>query len=109
MNPVLFLGHGSPMNLVIPSDFTRSLEEFGSKLGGVKNILVVSPHWKTRGTYVTVSDLDSWFGEEALRLASRFDNRNGNDSYMKNLGNLKALHELAQKQKNHSQENNRGI
>ncbi|WP_338132530.1 hypothetical protein [Leptospira weilii] len=42
-------------------------------------------------------------------MASRFDNRNGNDSYMKNLGNLKALHELTQKQKNHSQENNRGI
>ncbi len=58
MNPVLFLEHGSP--LVTPSDFTRSLEEFGSKLGSVKNILVVSPHWKTRGTYVTVSDLDSW-------------------------------------------------
>ncbi|EMN88529.1 hypothetical protein LEP1GSC108_2068 [Leptospira weilii str. UI 13098] len=58
---------------------------------------------------MTVSDLDSWFGEEALKLASRFDNRNGNDSYMKNLGNLKALHELEQKQENHSQENSRGI
>ncbi|MBM9501156.1 4,5-DOPA dioxygenase extradiol [Leptospira sp. 201903071] len=56
MNPVLFLGHGSPMNLVIPSEFTRSLEAFGSNLEGVKNILVVSAHWKTRGTYVTISD-----------------------------------------------------
>ncbi|EMM71302.1 hypothetical protein LEP1GSC038_3058 [Leptospira weilii str. 2006001855] len=46
MNPVLFLEHGSP--LVTPSDFTRSLEEFGSKLGGVENILVLSAHWKTR-------------------------------------------------------------
>lgn len=56
MNPVLFFGHGSPMNLVIPSDFTRNLEEFGSTLKDVKNILVVSAHWKTRGTYVSLSD-----------------------------------------------------
>ncbi|EMP04454.1 4,5-DOPA dioxygenase extradiol [Leptospira santarosai] len=56
MNPVLFFGHGSPMNLVTPSDFTRNLEEFGSTLPEVRNILVISAHWKTQGTYVTVSD-----------------------------------------------------
>ncbi|EMY77962.1 aromatic ring-opening dioxygenase, catalytic subunit LigB [Leptospira weilii serovar Ranarum str. ICFT] len=56
MNPVLFIGHGSPMNLVTPSDFTRNLEEWSSALQAVKNILVVSAHWKTRGTFVTVSD-----------------------------------------------------
>ncbi|AXX14490.1 MULTISPECIES: 4,5-DOPA dioxygenase extradiol [Leptospira] len=55
-NPVLFFGHGSPMNLVTPSDFTRNLKEFGATLQAVKNILVVSAHWKTRGTYVTTSD-----------------------------------------------------
>ncbi|TGK34378.1 4,5-DOPA dioxygenase extradiol [Leptospira gomenensis] len=56
MNPVLFLGHGSPMNLILPSDFTRSLETFGGSLDSVKNILVVSAHWKTRGTYVCDAD-----------------------------------------------------
>ncbi|APY24918.1 hypothetical protein LEP1GSC137_0678 [Leptospira borgpetersenii str. Noumea 25] len=43
-NPVLFFGHGSPMNLVTPSDFTRNLKEFGATLQTVKNILVVSAH-----------------------------------------------------------------
>ncbi|EKO13579.1 hypothetical protein [Leptospira kirschneri] len=57
------------------------------------------PNYKEDGNYAVI-DLDSWFGEEALKLASQFDSRNGNDSYMKNLGELKALHELAQK---HSQ------
>ncbi|XDD49799.1 4,5-DOPA dioxygenase extradiol [Leptospira sp. WS92.C1] len=56
MNPVLFLGHGSPMNLVIPSDFTRNLEEFGRGLSDVKNILVISAHWKTKGTYASIAN-----------------------------------------------------
>ncbi|MCH1912151.1 hypothetical protein L9Z41_09275 [Leptospira noguchii] len=59
------------------------------------------PEYKESGNY-TITDLNSWCGKEASRLASQFDSRNGNDSYVKNL-NLTALHELAQK---HSQENN---
>ncbi|WP_016751938.1 4,5-DOPA dioxygenase extradiol [Leptospira kirschneri] len=55
-NPVLFFGHGSPMNLITTSDFTRNVEEFGSTLSEVKNILVISAHWKTKGTYVTIAD-----------------------------------------------------
>ncbi|EKO26552.1 hypothetical protein LEP1GSC104_4082, partial [Leptospira interrogans str. UI 12621] len=31
-NPVLFLGHGSPMNLITTSDFTQNLETFGTTL-----------------------------------------------------------------------------
>ncbi|WP_082281172.1 hypothetical protein [Leptospira kirschneri] len=57
------------------------------------------PNYKEDGNYAVI-DLDSWFDKEASKLASQFDSRNGNDSYMKNLGELKALHELAQK---HSQ------
>lgn len=61
----------------------------------------IFPDYKENGNYA-VTDLDSWFGKETSRLASQFDSRNGNDSYVKNL-NLTALHELAQK---HSQQNN---
>lgn len=60
------------------------------------------PDYKEDGNYAVI-DLDSWFGKEASRLASQFDSRNDNDSYMGDLKGLKAFHELAQK---HSQENN---
>ncbi|KXZ20362.1 MULTISPECIES: hypothetical protein [Leptospira] len=60
------------------------------------------PDYKENGNYAVI-DLDSWFGKEASRLASQFDSRNGNDSYMEDLKGLKAFHELSQK---HLQENN---
>ncbi|EMY78098.1 hypothetical protein LEP1GSC060_1844 [Leptospira weilii serovar Ranarum str. ICFT] len=63
------------------------------------------PNYKEKGNYA-VSELDFWFGKEVSQLASRFDSRNGNDSYSENLKDLKALHELAQERQKHSQENN---
>jgi 4,5-DOPA dioxygenase extradiol len=54
--PVLFVGHGSPMNVVLDNPFTRSLKEAGRSLPVPAAILVVSAHWLTRGTYVTASD-----------------------------------------------------
>ena len=51
--PVLFIGHGSPENIVLDNDFTRALKDLGSRLPRPKVILVVSAHWLTDGTYVT--------------------------------------------------------
>lgn len=51
--PVLFLGHGSPMNAIQDNAVTRSMKELGRKLPAPKAILVVSAHWLTRGTWVT--------------------------------------------------------
>jgi len=51
--PVLFIGHGSPMNLILRNNFTRSLEKLGKNLPKPKAILVISAHWLTGGTYVT--------------------------------------------------------
>ncbi|HEY5517423.1 MAG TPA: 4,5-DOPA dioxygenase extradiol [Coriobacteriia bacterium] len=48
--PVLFLGHGSPMNAVEDNVFTRSLAALGRDLPRPEAILVVSAHWQTRGT-----------------------------------------------------------
>lgn len=51
--PVLFIGHGSPLNLVLDNGFTRSLAEWGKRLPRPRAIMVVSAHWLTDGTFVT--------------------------------------------------------
>jgi len=53
--PVLFIGHGSPMNIVLDNAYTRSLRELGASLPRPRAILVVSAHWLTRGTFVSCS------------------------------------------------------
>ena len=54
--PLLFIGHGSPMNIVRDNSFTRSLNELGAQIGKPEAVLVVSAHWPTRGeTRVSVS------------------------------------------------------
>jgi len=51
--PVLFLGHGNPMNALVHNDFTKSLHRLGETLPVPKSILCVSAHWMTKGTWVT--------------------------------------------------------
>ena len=51
--PVLFLGHGSPMNAIEDNAFRRSWQSLGADLGKPKAILCISAHWETRGVYVT--------------------------------------------------------
>ncbi len=53
--PVLFIGHGSPMNAIQQNDFTAALRKTGAKLPKPKAIMVVSAHWLTKGTFVTAS------------------------------------------------------
>lgn len=51
--PVLFLGHGSPMNAIEENEFVTGFRKAGRELPKPKAILVVSAHWETRGTFVT--------------------------------------------------------
>jgi 4,5-DOPA dioxygenase extradiol len=56
--PILFIGHGNPMNALLDNSFTRQLAQTGVTI--CKNykpnvILVVSAHWLTKGTYVCAS------------------------------------------------------
>jgi 4,5-DOPA dioxygenase extradiol len=51
--PVLFVGHGNPMNAILDNDFTRSWQKVGSKLPAAQAIVVISAHWLTHGTHVT--------------------------------------------------------
>lgn len=51
--PVLFLGHGSPMNAIEENEFVRGFREIGKQLPAPKGIICVSAHWETKGTFVT--------------------------------------------------------
>ena len=51
--PVLFLGHGSPMNAVLDNAFTRGLSALGHALPDFRAVLAVSAHWYVPGTYLT--------------------------------------------------------
>lgn len=51
--PVIFIGHGNPMNALRDTPFTRKLGELGKRLPRPKAILCVSAHWMTEGTWVT--------------------------------------------------------
>lgn len=51
--PVLFIGHGSPMNAIDTNTFTETLKQLGQNLPVPKSILVISAHWITNGSWVT--------------------------------------------------------
>ena len=48
--PVLFVGHGSPMNAIEDNEYSRAWSALGDKLEKPSAILSVSAHWFTRGT-----------------------------------------------------------
>jgi 4,5-DOPA dioxygenase extradiol len=47
--PVLFLGHGSPMNAIEDNAWSRDWRRLGDTLPRPKAVLMVSAHWETRG------------------------------------------------------------
>lgn len=51
--PVVFIGHGSPMNAIEDNEFSQAWMEIGALLPKPEMILCVSAHWETNGTYVT--------------------------------------------------------
>jgi len=55
--PVVFVGHGSPMNIIADNSYTRSLHDLGRKLPRPEAVLVVSAHWQTRKTMITSSQM----------------------------------------------------
>lgn len=51
--PVLFLGHGSPMNAIEENEFVSGFRNAAKQLPRPHAILCISAHWETRGTFVT--------------------------------------------------------
>jgi 4,5-DOPA dioxygenase extradiol len=54
--PVLFIGHGSPMNGFEDNAFTQGWIDAAQAMELPSAVLVVSAHWLTRGTHVTAMD-----------------------------------------------------
>jgi 4,5-DOPA dioxygenase extradiol len=54
--PVLFIGHGSPMNAVEENEFIRGWQKSVENIGKPKAIVVISAHWETRGIFVTAME-----------------------------------------------------
>lgn len=54
--PVLFIGHGSPMNGIENNGFSQQWQNLGTSLETPKAVLVISAHWLTNGTHVTAMD-----------------------------------------------------
>ena len=51
--PVLFIGHGSPMNAIEDNIFSKRWQQMGKEIPTPKAVVVVSAHWLTKGTMVT--------------------------------------------------------
>lgn len=54
--PVLFIGHGSPMNGILDTSFSRGWKEMAKSIPTPSAVVVVSAHWLTRGTKITAMD-----------------------------------------------------
>ena len=51
--PVLFIGHGSPMNAIEDNEFSQRWQKMGKEIPQPKAVVVISAHWLTKGTFVT--------------------------------------------------------
>ncbi|HTG00584.1 MAG TPA: 4,5-DOPA dioxygenase extradiol [Nitrospirota bacterium] len=54
--PALFIGHGSPMNIILDNAYTRSLSALRGELPRPEAIMVISAHWLTKNTSVSCED-----------------------------------------------------
>lgn len=55
--PVLFLGHGSPMNAIEENQFVQGFRNISNEIPKPAAILCVSAHWFTKGTLVTAMEM----------------------------------------------------
>jgi 4,5-DOPA dioxygenase extradiol len=55
--PILFLGHGSPMNAIEDNEFTQGFSQIVQNIPKPKAILCISAHWFIKGTKVTTMEM----------------------------------------------------
>lgn len=51
--PVMFVGHGSPMNAIEENEFVAGWRNAGKSIPKPNAILCISAHWETKGTFLT--------------------------------------------------------
>ncbi|WP_439882715.1 4,5-DOPA dioxygenase extradiol [Pontibacter sp. MBLB2868] len=54
--PVLFIGHGSPMNGILDNEFSQKWKQLAREIPVPKAVLVISAHWLSKGTRITAMD-----------------------------------------------------
>lgn len=54
--PVLFVGHGNPMNAILRNKFHQTWQALGKSIARPKAIICISAHWETNGTYITAME-----------------------------------------------------
>lgn len=54
--PVLFVGHGSPMNAIEDNEFSQYWKKLATEIEKPKAVLCISAHWLTKGTFVTAME-----------------------------------------------------
>jgi 4,5-DOPA dioxygenase extradiol len=54
--PVIFVGHGSPMNAIENNEFSHAWTEIGSSIPPLTGIICISAHWETNGVFVTAME-----------------------------------------------------
>lgn len=54
--PILFVGHGNPMNAITENEFAEGWKAIGKELETPAAILCISAHWETEGTFVTAME-----------------------------------------------------
>lgn len=55
--PVLFLGHGNPMNAIEENEFVQGFRDIAKTIPKPSTIICISAHWYTKGTKVTAMEL----------------------------------------------------
>lgn len=53
--PMVFFGHGSPMNAIENNVFSQQWRSLGALMRKPRAIVCISAHWETRGTFVTIN------------------------------------------------------
>ena len=56
MMPIIFIGHGSPMNGIEDNEFARAWHNLSLEIPKPEFILSISAHWVTKGTRITSND-----------------------------------------------------
>ena len=54
--PIIFVGHGSPMNAIEDNSFTKNFHKVVSGIPKPKAIICISAHWVTKGIKITAMD-----------------------------------------------------